>query len=179
MRAGRGCDSFRPMILDTWLERQGEYRDLSASAPARPCVAIAARNEAALVGACLTAVAASFAGSGHAPMAALFVNNSTDDTAARVLELARQRPWLRLLSHPRSGGQSAGVHNGAIAARIRRLAEETKIPVHAFVEDVAASGGYWLATAADTIFSMLMGDQVAPRRDFIETHAKEVKFLDV
>ncbi len=35
------------------------------------------------------------------------------------------------------------------------------------------------ATAADTIFSMLMGDQVAPRRDFIETHAKEVKFLDV
>jgi DNA gyrase subunit B len=35
------------------------------------------------------------------------------------------------------------------------------------------------ATAADRIFSMLMGDQVGPRRDFIETHAKEVKFLDV
>ncbi len=35
------------------------------------------------------------------------------------------------------------------------------------------------ATAADTIFSMLMGDQVAPRREFIEAHAKEVKFLDV
>jgi len=35
------------------------------------------------------------------------------------------------------------------------------------------------ATAADTIFSMLMGDQVGPRRAFIETHAKEVKFLDV
>ena len=35
------------------------------------------------------------------------------------------------------------------------------------------------ATAADQIFSMLMGDQVAPRRDFIETNAKEVKFLDV
>ena len=35
------------------------------------------------------------------------------------------------------------------------------------------------ATAADTLFSMLMGDQVAPRRQFIETHAKEVKFLDV
>jgi DNA gyrase subunit B len=35
------------------------------------------------------------------------------------------------------------------------------------------------ATAADRIFSMLMGDQVAPRRAFIETHAKEVKFLDV
>jgi DNA gyrase subunit B len=35
------------------------------------------------------------------------------------------------------------------------------------------------ATAADQIFSMLMGDQVGPRRDFIETHAKEVGFLDV
>jgi len=35
------------------------------------------------------------------------------------------------------------------------------------------------ATAADQIFSMLMGDQVAPRREFIETHAKEVGNLDV
>ncbi len=35
------------------------------------------------------------------------------------------------------------------------------------------------ATAADTIFSMLMGDQVEPRRNFIEAHAKEVRFLDV
>ena len=35
------------------------------------------------------------------------------------------------------------------------------------------------ATAADQIFSMLMGDQVEPRREFIETHAKEVRFLDV
>jgi DNA gyrase subunit B len=35
------------------------------------------------------------------------------------------------------------------------------------------------ATAADQIFSMLMGDQVGPRRAFIEDHAKEVRFLDV
>jgi DNA gyrase subunit B len=35
------------------------------------------------------------------------------------------------------------------------------------------------ATAADQIFSMLMGDQVSPRRDFIERNAKEVRFLDV
>jgi DNA gyrase subunit B len=35
------------------------------------------------------------------------------------------------------------------------------------------------ATAADKIFSMLMGDQVEPRRNFIESNAKEVKFLDV
>ena len=44
------------------------------------------------------------------------------------------------------------VQSSLIAARIRRLAEEKKIPVFAFVEDVAASGGYWLACAADEIF---------------------------
>jgi DNA gyrase subunit B len=35
------------------------------------------------------------------------------------------------------------------------------------------------AAAADTVFSMLMGDQVEPRREFIEQNAKDVKFLDV
>ncbi len=44
------------------------------------------------------------------------------------------------------------VQSSLIAARIRRLADEKKIPVFAFVEDVAASGGYWLASAADEIF---------------------------
>ena len=44
------------------------------------------------------------------------------------------------------------MQSSLIAARIRRLADEKKIPVFAFVEDVAASGGYWLASAADEIF---------------------------
>jgi DNA gyrase subunit B len=35
------------------------------------------------------------------------------------------------------------------------------------------------ASVADRIFSMLMGDQVEPRRDFIERYAKEVTNLDV
>lgn len=35
------------------------------------------------------------------------------------------------------------------------------------------------AVAADEIFSMLMGDEVEPRRDFIMAHAKEVRELDI
>ena len=35
------------------------------------------------------------------------------------------------------------------------------------------------AAAADRVFSMLMGDAVDPRREFIEQNAKDVKFLDV
>ncbi|MFU8825177.1 S49 family peptidase [Yoonia sp.] len=44
------------------------------------------------------------------------------------------------------------VQSSLIASHIRRLADENKVPVFAFVEDVAASGGYWLACAADEIF---------------------------
>ncbi|WP_245838353.1 S49 family peptidase [Niveispirillum lacus] len=43
------------------------------------------------------------------------------------------------------------VQSALIARRIRALAAEKSVPVLAFVEDVAASGGYWLACAADEI----------------------------
>ena len=45
------------------------------------------------------------------------------------------------------------VQSNLIAARIRQLADEKQVPVLAFTEDVAASGGYWLACAADEIFA--------------------------
>ena len=35
------------------------------------------------------------------------------------------------------------------------------------------------AAAADETFHMLMGDVVAPRRDFITAHARQVQNLDV
>jgi len=47
------------------------------------------------------------------------------------------------------GGSAAQSH--LIFRRVRQLAEEKKLPVFAFVEDVAASGGYMLACAADEI----------------------------
>jgi signal peptide peptidase SppA len=40
-----------------------------------------------------------------------------------------------------------------IGSRIRQLAAEHELPVIAFCEDVAASGGYWLACAADEIIA--------------------------
>ncbi|MBP2228025.1 signal peptide peptidase SppA [Azospirillum agricola] len=45
------------------------------------------------------------------------------------------------------------VQSALIAKRIRDLAEEKTLPVLAFCEDAAASGGYWLACAADEIWA--------------------------
>ncbi|WP_207477655.1 S49 family peptidase [Arenibaculum pallidiluteum] len=45
------------------------------------------------------------------------------------------------------------VQSALVAGRIRQLAEEKGVPVLAFCEDVAASGGYWLACAADEIWA--------------------------
>src|SRR5690242_4245103 len=47
------------------------------------------------------------------------------------------------------GGAAAQSH--LIHRRVRALADEKKVPVIAFVEDVAASGGYMIACAADEI----------------------------
>lgn len=44
------------------------------------------------------------------------------------------------------------VQSALLFRRIRQLAEEKGVPVIAFAEDVAASGGYWLALAGDEIF---------------------------
>jgi len=46
----------------------------------------------------------------------------------------------------------APVQASMIHARVRQLADEKKLPVMVFVEDVAASGGYWLACSGDEIF---------------------------
>ena len=75
----------------------------------------------------------------------------TDTALAPLIEAAfrRGKPKAVALAINSPGGSPA--QSSLIAARIRRLADELHIPVHAFVEDVAASGGYWLATAADRI----------------------------
>jgi signal peptide peptidase SppA len=51
-----------------------------------------------------------------------------------------------------SPGGSA-VQSSQIANLIRLYSQDKKMPVFAFTEDVAASGGYWLALAADEIYA--------------------------
>jgi len=45
------------------------------------------------------------------------------------------------------------VQSALIHGRIRQLAAEKRLPVIAFLEDVAASGGYWLALAGDEVYA--------------------------
>jgi len=47
----------------------------------------------------------------------------------------------------------AATQSAMVAERIRGLAAECRVPVLGFCEDVAASGGYWLACAADEIYA--------------------------
>jgi serine protease SohB len=77
----------------------------------------------------------------------------SDAAMAPLIEraFARGKPAAVALLINSPGGSP--VQSALIASRIRRLAEEKNIPVHAFVEDVAASGGYWLACAADHIWA--------------------------
>lgn len=76
----------------------------------------------------------------------------SDATLAPLIERAftRGKPAAVALIVNSPGGSA--VQSSLIAARIQRLAVEKSVPVHAFVEDMAASGGYWLACAADQIW---------------------------
>lgn len=76
----------------------------------------------------------------------------SDEATAPLIERAfrKGKPAAVALLINSPGGSP--VQSSLIAARIRRLAAETATPVYAFVEDVAASGGYWLACAADEIW---------------------------
>lgn len=75
----------------------------------------------------------------------------SDAALAGVIDKAfKMKPAAVALAINSPGGSA--VQSSLIAARIRRLAEEKGVKVHAFVEDVAASGGYWLACASDEIW---------------------------
>jgi signal peptide peptidase SppA len=70
-----------------------------------------------------------------------------------VLEKAFQMPHLKAVALSINSPGGSPVQSSLIGKRIRALADEKNIPVIAFAEDVAASGGYWLACAADEIYA--------------------------
>jgi len=76
---------------------------------------------------------------------------SDASTTALIEKAFKGKPEAVALQINSPGGSPA--QSALIAARIRRLAEEKNVRVYAFCEDVAASGGYWLATAADEIYA--------------------------
>jgi signal peptide peptidase SppA len=71
---------------------------------------------------------------------------------AAAIERAFRAPGLVAVAIVVNSPGGSPVQSALLYRRIRQLAEEKGVPVVAFAEDVAASGGYWLALAGDEIF---------------------------
>jgi signal peptide peptidase SppA len=71
---------------------------------------------------------------------------------ARMLERAFSVKNAKAVALVINSPGGSPVQSRQIYLRIRQLAEEKKLPVLVFVEDVAASGGYMIACAGDEIF---------------------------
>jgi signal peptide peptidase SppA len=74
-------------------------------------------------------------------------------TLAPTLERAFNYPRAKAVALVINSPGGSPVQSHLIYSRIRSLAEEKKLPVLAFTEDAAASGGYMIACAADEIFA--------------------------
>jgi signal peptide peptidase SppA len=83
-----------------------------------------------------------------APLGRGVINLSVlESVLTRAFGFDRLRAVALLINSP--GGSPT--QSALVADRIRGLADHKHVPVLAFCEDVAASGGYWLACAADEI----------------------------
>jgi len=73
------------------------------------------------------------------------------DSVAPLIKRAFETRGAKAVALAINSPGGSPVQSALIAQRIRLHAAEKNLPVIAFVEDVAASGGYWLACAADEI----------------------------
>ncbi|HEY2538187.1 MAG TPA: S49 family peptidase [Stellaceae bacterium] len=71
---------------------------------------------------------------------------------AAAIERAFRVPGLVAVAIVINSPGGAPAQSALIYRRIRQFAEQKNVPVFAFAEDVAASGGYWLALAGDEIY---------------------------
>ena len=67
----------------------------------------------------------------------------------KAFSIRRAKAVALIINSP--GGSP--VQSALIGKRVRDLARKADVPVLAFCEDVAASGGYWLAASADEIYA--------------------------
>ena len=77
----------------------------------------------------------------------------TDSTLAPVLEKAFGMSRIKAVALIINSPGGSPTQSSLIAARIKRISKEKNVPVIAFCEDVAASGGYWLACSAEEIYA--------------------------
>jgi signal peptide peptidase SppA len=84
------------------------------------------------------------------PLARGAINiNTVEQALTKAFDHERLKAVALAINSP--GG--APTQSALVAERIRELADRKEVPVIAFCEDVAASGGYWLACAADEIYA--------------------------
>ncbi len=86
----------------------------------------------------------------------------------------QRKMWIERLSNGKEDSVGIQRYKGLGEMNADQLWETTMDPARRTLKQVTLES----AAEADRIFSMLMGDDVAPRREFIETHAKYAK-LDV
>ncbi|MFW0797754.1 S49 family peptidase [Gordonia sp. CPCC 205515] len=77
----------------------------------------------------------------------------TTDTVEPILKRAFDTEHVKAVVIVINSPGGSPAQSEYIAERIRQLSAEKGVPVLAFCEDVAASGGYWIACAADEIFA--------------------------
>jgi len=86
----------------------------------------------------------------------------------------QRRGWVERLSGGKEDSVTVQRYKGLGEMNAEQLWETTMNPNTRTLKQVTIES----AAEADRIFSMLMGDEVAPRREFIESHAKYAR-LDV
>ncbi|WP_424183700.1 S49 family peptidase [Actinokineospora sp. G85] len=74
-------------------------------------------------------------------------------TVEGLLKRAFGKPGLVAVAVVINSPGGAPTQSALVGERIRELAAEKDVPVLAFCEDIAASGGYWLACAGDEIYA--------------------------